>query len=75
MTPEERNTESLLLKERWKLIQQGHSRKSIKIRNAHIYVNNQRHGIVTNSKFNQLSQLAPLFSDAKLWCFYVQSKR
>ena len=64
MTPEERNTESLLLKERWKLIQQGYSRKSIKIRNAHIYVNNQPHGIVTNSKFNQLSQLAPLSSDA-----------
>ena len=60
MTPEERNTESLLLKERWKLIQQGYSHKSIKI---HIYFNNQSHGIVTNSKFNQLSQLVPLSSD------------
>ena len=63
MTPEERNTESLLLKERWKLIQQSYSRKSIKICNAHVYVNNQPHGIVTNSKFNQLSQLVPLSSD------------
>jgi len=60
MTPEERNIESLLLKERWNLIKQGYPRKTIRIRNAHIYVNNQPYGVVANSKFTQLSQLAPL---------------
>ena len=59
MTPEERNTESLLLKARWNLIQQGFPRKTIKIRNAHIYLNNQPYGVVTNSKFNQLNQPVP----------------
>ena len=60
MTPEERNTESILLKERWNLIQQGYPRKAIKIRNAYIYVNNQSYGRVIDSKFNQLSQLVTL---------------
>jgi len=61
-TPEERNAESLLLKERWKLIQQGHPHNIIKICNANIYVNNHPYSIVINSKFNQLTQFVPLTS-------------
>jgi len=60
MTLEKRNTKSILLKERWNLIQQGYPHKAIKIRNAYIYVNNQFYGRVIDSKFSQLSQLVPV---------------
>ena len=40
MSPEERTTESTLLRERWSLIQAGNDRKKIKISNNHIYLNN-----------------------------------
>lgn len=55
MSPERRNIESKLLKERYKLIQQGISRKSIKIRNTQLYVNNQLHGQVKDSVFQLAS--------------------
>ena len=53
MSPAELAVESILLKERWTLIQGGHNRKSIRINssNSSIYVNNQVFGKVTNSKF------------------------
>ena len=60
MTAEERNIESILLKERWNLIQKGYPRKVIKVRSTYIYVNNQSYGRVIDSKFHQLSQLIPL---------------
>ena len=41
MDKEERDTESMLLSERWNLIQSGIDRKLMKIRNKQIYVNNQ----------------------------------
>ena len=55
MSPERRNIESKLLKERYKLIQQGISRKSIKIRNTQLYVNNQLHGQVKDLVFQLAS--------------------
>lgn len=48
MNPEERQTESLLLKERWSLIQRNISRKVIKIRGNKIFVNSMPHGEVIN---------------------------
>ena len=51
MTPEERKIESILLHERWNLIQQGIDRKAIKLRNGQILINNRLHGIVTDFKF------------------------
>lgn len=51
MTKEERYTESLLLRERWNLVQKGIERKFIKIRNSQIFVNNQLHGSVQGSRF------------------------
>jgi len=43
LTPEERAKESLLLKERWSLIQKGVESKQIKMRNYSIFINNQQH--------------------------------
>ena len=48
MSREQRLLESILMKERWGLIQSGVARKSIKIR---LFVNNKLHGQVINSKF------------------------
>ena len=52
MTREERLTESLLLKERWSLIQSSSfERKAIKIGQNKIYVHNKLHGQIINSTF------------------------
>ena len=51
MSPEERKIESILLKERWSLIQIGHNRKQIKLSSNRIFVNNQLYGEVINSVF------------------------
>ena len=55
MSKEERDTESILLSERWKLLQSGIDRKLIKIRNKQIFVNNQLHGSVHDSKFTKIN--------------------
>lgn len=49
MSAAQRVRESILLKERWSLLQSGTNRKSIKIRNSSIYVNNILHGTVDSS--------------------------
>lgn len=56
LTPDERKTESILLKERWALIQKETERKAIKIRGSRIFVNNKLHGEVKNSSL-VLSQM------------------
>ena len=55
MSPDERKTESILLKERWNLTQSGVSKKDIKIRSSYIYVKQQLHGTVKNSVFQQIT--------------------
>ena len=55
MSPEEKSIESLLLKERWSLIQSGHHRKQIKLSGNQIFVNGQLHGKVINSAFKHYS--------------------
>ena len=61
MSTAELQIESLLLKERWALIQAGHQRKSIRInsRTSSIYLNNQIFGKVVNSKFVHSQYHAP----------------
>ena len=51
MTPEQRHTESILLKERWALIQKNTERKAIKIRGSRLFLNNKLYGEVKNSSF------------------------
>ena len=64
-SPEERKVEATLLQERWKLIESGVNRLSIKLRGASIYVNGRLHGKVTSSVFSlspNLGDLAPNLS-------------
>ena len=51
MNREEKQRESLLLKEHWSLICSGIDKKYIKIRGTKLYVKNQLHGEVMNSVF------------------------
>ena len=51
MSHAERTTESVLMKERWRLIQSGIDRKTIRIQSTNIYVNNKLHGKACNSSF------------------------
>ena len=61
LSPTERAIESILLKERWSLIQNSHSRKSIKLNSQRscIYLNNQLYGKVINSQFQRSTQTIP----------------
>ena len=52
MSPDERINESLLLKERWNLIQSGIEHKSIKIQGTRIYANKKLVGQLSNFQFN-----------------------
>ena len=54
LSPEERLRDSILLKERWKLIEAGTMRKEIKIRKNCLYVKGTLYGKLINSNF-QLS--------------------
>ena len=51
MSHSQRIRESILLKERWRLLQKVVARKSIRIREESLFVNNQLHGRVVNRKF------------------------
>ena len=52
LSPEQRLRESILLKERWKLIQDGTERKDIRIKNNGLYVHNKLYGRLVNSVFH-----------------------
>ena len=51
LSPEERATESLLLKEWRNLIASGIDKRFIRIRRNRIYINRSQHGEVTNGVF------------------------
>ena len=55
MSPKERNTESILLRERYIVINSGTSRSVIKIRRNALYINNTKYGSVTDSIFTLCS--------------------
>ena len=58
MSLAQRIRDSVILKERWKLIQSGIERKNIKIKNDCLYVNNQLHGRTVNQTF-QIDSSSP----------------
>ena len=51
MPRDQRLLESVLMKERWSLIQSGTSRKDIRIKGNFLYVHGKLHGRVSNLKF------------------------
>ena len=57
LSPNDRVTEAVLLHERWKLIQSGLERSSIKLRKSSLFIKGSLHGKVSGSNF----QLSPDF--------------
>ena len=57
MSSAERKKHSILMRERWDLIQSGVLRKEIKIRGDFLYVSNKKYGCALNSKFELCSNL------------------
>ena len=55
MSPDEKAKETLLLKERWSLIQSGINKSDIKIKSSLIYVKGKKHGYISNSAFIPVS--------------------
>ena len=55
MTAKEKDIESLLLRERWNLIQNSTDHKVIKIYNHLLYVNKKLYGEVKDSKFHYIN--------------------
>ena len=55
MSPDERTKETLLLKERWSLIQSGIDKSDIKIKSSSIYIKGKKHGYVSHSVFTPVS--------------------
>ena len=51
MSREQRKQETVLIRERWNLIQSGIPRNEVKFRNARLYVKNKLHGSVVDSSF------------------------
>ena len=60
LTPEERKAESLLLKERWALMQLGFDKQRIKIRNKSIFVDNKLYGKYQDSELCRSDYNLPL---------------
>ena len=56
MSPDQRLQESILMKERWSLIQSGASCSHIRIRGNSIYIHGKLHGRVLNHKFERDTQ-------------------
>ena len=54
LSPEEKKLDSILMNERWKLIQAGHNRKSINIRKNSIFLNGNLFGHLDGSIFRQV---------------------
>jgi len=69
LSQEERQIESLLLKERWVLIQAGTERKAIKIRGTKIFVSNKLHGQIINSSFvsSEVEQIETEIDSSSTW--------
>ena len=65
LTPEERNIESFLLKERWSLTELSFEKARIKIRNQSLYVDNKLYGQFKNSKFCRSQFNPPLNPNSK----------
>lgn len=65
LSPTDRVIRSVLLKERWKLIQSGTNREDIRIKDGSLFVNGARFGSVENSSFIRVdSELTASSSNA-----------
>lgn len=60
LSPFQRKRESILLRERWSLIQSGISRSSIKIRNSKLFLHNELFGSLDSDGVFQRSSVASL---------------
>ena len=60
MSSEQRLQESVLMKERWILVQAGTERRNIRIRGNSLYVCGNLHGWVINSKFEHIAEASSL---------------
>ena len=60
MTKEQRKIESILLRERWILIQSGVHRRCIRLRGDSIFVNNKKHGSVADNEFVPFASVSPV---------------
>lgn len=63
LSPQERLCESLLLKERWKLIQGGTDRKQIKIRKTRLIVSDKVHAEVVDNELQYTNEGSPATMD------------
>ena len=62
MTPDEKQKEALILKEKWSLLQSGVNKADIKIRSGAIYVKGKKHGYVSNSVLHSVNASPPTMS-------------
>ena len=62
MTPDEKQKEALLLKERWSLLQSGVNKADVKIRSGSIYVKGKKHGYASNLVFHLANASPPTMS-------------
>ena len=53
LSPQARQTESLLLKERWQLIQKGCNRKSIRIKGSNIFLDRRLYAIAKDDEIHK----------------------
>ena len=60
LSPTARKVETILLKERWRLIESGANRNSVKIRGTSLYLNGRPYGKVINFEFTLLPNLGDL---------------
>jgi len=60
LTPEERQAEKVLLKERWSLMQLGFDKRRIKLRNKCIFIDNKLYGQYLNSELCRSDYNPPL---------------
>ena len=64
MTQDQKFTQSILLKQRWELIQSGVNRKDVKISHSNIYVKGSKYGQVIDGTFKPtLSSTLPVATD------------
>ena len=66
MSRAQRLQESVLMRERWHLIQSGVSRKSIRVKGDSLYLNHKLHGRVSNSKFEHATSASVTLPSSQL---------
>ena len=65
MSPQEKQKEALLLKQRWSLMQSGIDKADIKIKSLAIYVKGKKYGYISNSEFNLMNDSPPISTSSQ----------